>query len=151
VHSFWCEEWQSQEARLAALEELLIRKQAIVIRGGDFDRWDLEIYGGLLGSIRAMAMVEEHGAAKQLFRLWVWPYVPGVAIGLISLLGVLAALAAYDGAWVAAVPLGLGALGIGGLVRADCARAMRDWRHAVNEHDAVVNGFAERSFGKRSD
>jgi glycosyltransferase involved in cell wall biosynthesis len=130
----WSEGWQSQESRLAALERILLAKRATVFRGGDFDRWDLEVQGGLLGSIRAMAMLEEHGAGKQLLRLWTRPYVPGLAIRLFSLLGFLAALAAYDQAWVAALPLALSALGIGGLARADCATAMRRWRDAIGEY-----------------
>ena len=32
------------------------------MQGGDYDRWDLEIRGGLLGSLRTRMAIEEHGA-----------------------------------------------------------------------------------------
>jgi hypothetical protein len=51
------------------LESVLVRERQAVRRGGDFDRWDLEVRGGLLGYIRAIGMIEEHGAGKQAFRL----------------------------------------------------------------------------------
>ena len=44
-----------------------------VKKGGDFDHWDLEVCGGLFGCVRAVAMIEEHGAGKQVFRLRAWP------------------------------------------------------------------------------
>jgi hypothetical protein len=131
TRAFWSEEWKSPESRLQALEEALIDNGAAVRRGGNFDNWDLEIYGGMIGSIRVIAMVEAHGAGKQLFRLRAWPCVSGFAIGLFSVFGLLAALAAYDRAWVAALPLALTALGIAGFARADCSMAMRAYGAAL--------------------
>ena len=74
--AIWSEEWQPIETRLAEIERVLFRKRAAVKRGGDFDRWDLEVRGGLLGQVRAVGMIEEHGAGKQLFRLRAWPQIP---------------------------------------------------------------------------
>ena len=89
---------------------MLLRKREAVKRGGDFDRWDLEVRGGLFGYIRAVGMIEEHGAGKQLFRLRAWPRIPAPAIGLIVILSCyFPALAAYDQAWLAAVVSGVGA------------------------------------------
>ena len=105
THAIWSEEWQPIETRLAEIERVLLRKREAVKRGGDFDRWDLEVRGGLLGYVRAVGMIEEHGAGKQLFRLRAWPHIPRPAIGLLLLLGLLAALAAYDQAWLAALAL----------------------------------------------
>jgi hypothetical protein len=85
-----------------------------------------------------------------LFRLWAWPYPPRLAIGFFSLLGFLAALAAYDQAWIAVLPLGLGALVVAGFARADCAKAMRHWRNAVSEYAAANDVFAV-SVGTHSD
>jgi hypothetical protein len=73
VLSFWCEEWQPNEARLADIEQSVHRIEASALRGGDFDGWDLEIRGGLFGCVRSLAMVEEHGAGKQLFRMRLGP------------------------------------------------------------------------------
>ena len=41
--------------------------------GGDFERWDLHVRGGMLGSMRLRVAVEEHGAGRQLVRIRSWP------------------------------------------------------------------------------
>jgi hypothetical protein len=144
-HVIWSEQWQPIETRLAEIETVLLRKRAAVKRGGDFDRWDMEIRGGLLGSVRTVAMIEEHGAGKQLFRLRAWPRIPRPASGLLLLLSLLATLAAYDQAWLVALALAVGALGIALIVRAECANAMQTWRNAVDEYAGLKWGFAESS------
>lgn len=133
-HAIWSEEWQSLEARIGEIEKLLLRKRAIAIRGGDFDRWDLEVRGGLLGSARALAMQEEHGAGKQLLRLRIWPQIPPRAILLFLVLAFLTTLAAYDRAWLAAVSLGIGALGIALIARSECAKAVKVWNEVLIDY-----------------
>ena len=78
--AFWSEHWQATETRLSKIEQILQSSGAAVIRGGDFDSWDLTVHGGLFGSIRSLAMVEEHGGGKQLFRLRAYPTVPPPAL-----------------------------------------------------------------------
>ena len=122
---------------------MLLRKRAAVKRGGDFDRWDIEVRGGLLGCVRAVGMIEEHGAGKQLFRLRAWPQIPRPAIGLLLLLGLLATLAAYDQAWLVALTLAVGALGIALIARAECAKAMQVWNEAIVEYAPAEAQSAE--------
>jgi cellulose synthase/poly-beta-1,6-N-acetylglucosamine synthase-like glycosyltransferase len=145
TRSIWCEQWQSMEARLAVVEKILLRERASVGRGGDFDRWDLEIRGGLLGSIRVIGMVEEHGAGKQLFRVRAWPRVPRMAIGLFVVLALCAGLAAYHQDWVALLPLAVGAIAIAVVARADCAKAMRSCRDAIDEYTSLAQGVTAAS------
>jgi len=99
--SIWSEgQWRSSEDRLRALEAAMKTSGAVVVRGGDYDRWDLEVRGGLLGTARAQLVIEEHGEGRQLVRLRSWPvfYAPAmVAAWLLSSLG---AVAALDLAWV---------------------------------------------------
>ena len=121
---------------------MLLGKRAVVIRGREFDRWDLEVRGGLLGSIRVLGMVEEHGAANQLFRLRAWPYLP-LAGGLIFLFGFLAALAAYDKSWIAVLPLALGTFAIAAFARAHCATALRSWSEALDEYACLESDSAD--------
>ena len=45
----------------------------MILRGGDFDGWDLEMRGGLLGSVRMLMAVEEHGGGNQFIRIRSWP------------------------------------------------------------------------------
>ena len=134
THNIWSEEWQPIETRLAEIERVLLRKRESVKRGGDFDRWDLEVRGGLLGYVRAVGMIEEHGAGKQLFKLRAWSHIPCPAVGLLIPLGFLAAYAAYDQAWLAVLVLVSGVLGIALVARAECAKAMQVWNESVAEY-----------------
>src|SRR5207302_8240147 len=48
----WSERWQGPEERLHSIEAALQARGARVLRGGDCDRWELEVRGGLLGAAR---------------------------------------------------------------------------------------------------
>jgi GT2 family glycosyltransferase len=130
--AFWSEEWQANAARLADIEQCITRAGAAARRGGDFDAWDLDINGGLFGSVRAVAMAEEHGRGRQLFRFRAWPRVPRLVSGLFVVLSALAGVAAADGAPVAALALALGAAVTAFMAYADCANAMRNWEKALD-------------------
>lgn len=85
----WSEDpWQSLEHQLSQLESHLRDNDLVVLRGGNFDDWDLEIRGGLIGFVRLRMTVEEHGSGKQLFLLRCWPRCTR-GIGLITLLFIL--------------------------------------------------------------
>ena len=69
-------------------------------RGGNFDRWDLEVRCGLLSCVRLLLTIEEHGAGKQLIRLRVKPHVyPSTGVSLI-LIAILSAIAALNQGWI---------------------------------------------------
>jgi GT2 family glycosyltransferase len=76
----WSERWRSTEERLADLETELLNHKAVVIRGGNFDRWDLELRGGMLASARLRMTSEEHGAGHQLVRFRLWPRLRPVGV-----------------------------------------------------------------------
>jgi GT2 family glycosyltransferase len=95
----WSESWQAPTTWLQSLESVLRTSGAVVRRGGDYQRWDLEVRGGMLGRARILMAAEEHGAGRQLVRLRGWPVatLPGlVATGFLL---ALAATAAADGSW----------------------------------------------------
>src|SRR5207248_68054 len=71
--SVWYETWQSGEQRLESLERQLRERGVAVRRGGDYDRWDLELRGGLVGAARVRLTIEEHGSGKQMARYRAWP------------------------------------------------------------------------------
>jgi GT2 family glycosyltransferase len=78
--SFWCERWLSTEDRVHAVAAALRRQGAVVSSGGDWDRWDLEVRGGLLAAARLRLAIEEHGSGNQLVRVRSWPRVPRGAL-----------------------------------------------------------------------
>jgi GT2 family glycosyltransferase len=106
----WSEVWRSAGERLASVERAVLASGIAPVRGGDFDRWDLELRGGLLGGVRIRHTVEEHGAGRQLLRFKMRPRLSGLGT-VLPVLFVLPALgAAFAGARLAAIPLA--ALGV---------------------------------------
>jgi hypothetical protein len=84
---------------------------AIVASGGDYDRWDLEVRGGLLGSGRVRLAVEEHGSGGQLVRLHWWPRYTWFGLSLALLFVALVVVAVVTGAPGTALA-GLGAAAV---------------------------------------
>jgi GT2 family glycosyltransferase len=131
--TIWNEKWQSCEAQLTTIESNLLHAGAVIRKGGDFDRWDLSVSGGLFGSVRTLVMVEEHGGGRQLFRLRAWRKVSTLALWSLLVTCVLAVLAGFDRAWLAATSLGLAALGIITLIQIDFGRANKFWAGAIGQ------------------
>ena len=86
----WHEQWEAPEQTLDELRSRLSESGVIVTAGGDYDGWDLEARGGLLGGARVLMATEEHGAGKQLLHFSVWPrwsvlgIFPAIAFAAIS-------------------------------------------------------------------
>ena len=110
--AIWSERWHAPADRLRRLYEILRAANAIVARGGDYDRWDLEVRGGLFGSARLLMAVEEHGGGRQLVRARSWPRAARFGAMLtIALAGLSAAAAAVHAAPAAGGLAAIAALG----------------------------------------
>ena len=72
IFTYWSETWRPIEDWLTAIEQNLILSKTRVKKGGDFDRWDLQLRNGIISYNRALLTIEEHGAGKQLIRLKTW-------------------------------------------------------------------------------
>lgn len=129
--TIWSECWQAPEERLASLETALRGRGAVVRRGGDFDRWDLEVWGGLYGSVQTRMAIEEHGGGKQLVRCRSWPRFSRLGPIMTLLFVVLATVAAIDQAWLASAALGAGAGLLAFLAFEDCAAATASLLHVL--------------------
>ena len=131
----WSETWHAPEAWLQVLEHRLRQSAARVRHGGDFDRWDLEVRGGLLGAVRLLTATEEHGAGRQLLRVRAVPRLTRAARLLVGPLLLLTLGAAVGG--TASAALVLGCLAAGGLLHGglDCAAAMGCARQAIRSLD----------------
>jgi len=103
------------------------------LRGGDFDRWDLEIIGGLLGGIRTRLGVEEHGAAEQLLRLRTWPVSSAAGLAIAGMFVALAAGAMADRARFAGLLLAGFAFLPAAWLLASCARAQAAFCQALRK------------------
>lgn len=102
----WSERWQDPVARLRCLEARMRRHGRVVCRGREYDRWDLEVQGGLLGAARTLMAVEDHGAGTQFVRFRSWPRISRVAALLMLLFALFSVEAVEDETWSAAVVLG---------------------------------------------
>jgi GT2 family glycosyltransferase len=119
----WSERWRAPDERLERLEKTLRRIGGVVFSGGDYERWDLHVRGGMLGSMRLRVAVEEHGAGRQLIRIRSWPRFSRIGAVVAVGFALLAAAAALDGAWAAATPIAAVVLLIVASSLQDCATA----------------------------
>jgi len=149
-HTFavWRDRWRPPLASLGAVRQALRAAGASVRSGGDFDRWDLEVRVGAIGTVRVRMATEEHGAGCQLLRFRAWPHTaPGWLTAI--LLGVgLSATAAADAAWTVAFLLAGATLLPALRLVLDCGSAMAAVRRAVPAARAVEQKpRAERAEG----
>ncbi|HEV2209325.1 MAG TPA: glycosyltransferase [Verrucomicrobiae bacterium] len=130
--TLWSEgHWQSAEQRLKLLEYSLRGNGAAVVRGGDYDRWDLEVRGGLLGSARLLMVVEEHGQGRQFVRLRLWPMGKPAVLVLAALCSSLAMIAALHLEWASWALLNLPAILLVGRTLYEAGSAMAALRRAM--------------------
>lgn len=108
--SIWSETWHSSEKWLSLVENSLREIKASVRRGGNFDRWDLDIIGGMMGSVRTLMTIEEHGAGRQMIRFRLWPRCFIIGVAVIEFFTILSVFAAVDHAWIPCVILSVTAL-----------------------------------------
>jgi hypothetical protein len=129
----WSERWRETARRLQSIETALCSSGAVVLRGGHYDRWDLQVRGGTLGSARLFTVVEEHGGGKQLLRVRVWPRFSLLPFLLILLFAALAVFAFHDHARGAGAILG--AIAASFILRAfyECAAGTASVLHALTQ------------------
>jgi hypothetical protein len=111
-----------------------------VVCGADFDRWDLEVRGGLFGVARVLTTVEEHGGGRQLVRFRIWPRVSRGATVLTLLLAGVGVVAAEYVAAIPAVVLGLAAVLVAAVAMYDCALGVGLIVAGVREGTAAGRG-----------
>jgi membrane protein implicated in regulation of membrane protease activity len=128
----WTERWRAPEARLHGIEQTLRADGAVVRRGGDYERWDLESRGGLFGAARLIMGVEEHGQGRQMVRARLWPRASAGALWTVAGLAGLAAVALLQGSGAAAGVLALGAAALGARIAWECGTAVRALGGAVD-------------------
>jgi hypothetical protein len=87
---------------LEDIEHNLIDLKARFKRGGDFDRWDVQVTNSLFSISRGLMTIEEHGGGKQLLRFKVWSRASKAVAGAIIILLIIATFAAFDKAWIMA-------------------------------------------------
>jgi GT2 family glycosyltransferase len=132
----WIDRSPSVDDHLRFMEAALRDDRHVVRSGTVFDRWDLEVTGGVLGSARLSAAVEYHGDGRQLVRIRCWPRLTCTALALISLFSAFALGAALDRSWSASSVLGsIAALLALATVR-ECASSTTAFLYAVRRFES---------------
>ena len=131
--AFWSEVWRGPEVILQSLEDRLRQLKAVVLRGGDYDGWDLEVSVGANGFARVHMTSEEHGGGKQMIRFRIVPATSRRRAMLAVFFIILATLALLQGAWIASLILGLAAVGFSLMSLLDSAGAMHAITRAISE------------------
>ena len=134
----WSEHWRAPTERLAALESWLREQGQTVVRGGDWDRWDLELRQGWLAAARLLAGTEEHGRGRQLTRFRVWPRWSRFAVASVSVTAGLAVGATAAHAWFDASLFAAGAVGL-------VLRALTDYGGAAQLLNEAIHELATDS------
>jgi GT2 family glycosyltransferase len=142
--TIWSAAWREPAAWLERIRETIVAMGSVVLAGGEFDRWDLEVRGGVLGSARMRMAIEEHGAGRQLVRVRSWPRLSRLGILLGILLGLLATAAARDGERGVTVALTALALLLVSRMLVESASAVAAIRAAVREVDRAAEAFPIR-------
>ena len=125
--TMWRDQRESLEVTLENLQRQLRDSNAVVLAGGDYDRWDLEVRGGLFGGGRLLAAVEEHSPGKQFLHFRIAPKYYAFAILLSAVSAVMSIAAGLSGAWI---PSGIWAL-------IACLVAVRAFGDAASATDAL--------------
>jgi O-antigen biosynthesis protein len=119
----WTRSWRALDERLTALFAALQARGVCVRRGGDYDRWDLQVHAGILVAVRLLMDVEDHGAGHQLVRWRSWLNWSAPGPRLVLLLVALSTAAASLQLWPAIAALGAASLVLLGLAVRDGAAA----------------------------
>ena len=136
---FWSEQWQGTEERVRRLEGGLADQGAVVGSGGDWDRWDLAVRGGVLGSARLRIAIEEHGAGRQHIRVRTWPRPGRVGLVLVAVLAILAVLAGAGEAEAASMLLASFAVVVAARLLYECSVACATARATLGTAFADVD------------
>jgi hypothetical protein len=101
--AIWSEHRREPDDWVRHARGIISREGTRVIDGGPYDRWDIEVSGGALGTARLLIAVEDRGAGTQYVRFGIWPKCSAAGLAVIALVGVVAGAAATTAAWTTAI------------------------------------------------
>jgi GT2 family glycosyltransferase len=138
--------WRAPEERLLTLQTAMKEMGAIVLRGGDYDGWDLEVRGGMCGSARMLMATEDTGSGTQLVRARLWPHCHRfVCLALLAGIALSTAAIASRG-HLAAVAIGTFTIILVARMIRDCGMAA----HSIVESLALCGLLAARELEERA-
>lgn len=133
----WSEDWRSPGSWLEAVQKVILAENIPLVCGGDFDPWDLEIRGGMLGRAHLLMAAEEHGEGKQQLRFSVKSLISGWVLGLAAFLAGIAILASFDGAYSISLVMVVLAAVLIGRSRVESLMAVKSFCIAIQSLDGL--------------
>ncbi len=134
--TMWRDQRENLEVTLEDLQRQLRDSNAVVLAGGDYDRWDLEVRGGLFGGGRLLAAVEEHAPGKQFLHFRVTPKYYSFAILLGTVSALMSIIAGLSGAWIPSTTWALMAILVAIRALGDAGSAADTLRETVKRFGA---------------
>jgi GT2 family glycosyltransferase len=137
--AFWSTRWMDPHGRLHALERGITAMGAKIMRGGEYDRWDVEVRVGMVVSARLRMAVEEHACRAQLIRVHALLRRSMAALVVGALLTALAVGAALDHERFAATVLASLVAALVAWVLVESALVAGTVAYAVNHADETAS------------
>jgi hypothetical protein len=137
IFTHWSEDWRAAEDWLADVEKKLISLKTRVKRGGDFDRWDIQVRNSLFSVSRALLTVEEHGGGKQMLKFRVKRIPTKTLILTMLVLVAIATFAAIDHAAGVATVFSSVAFVVFAAYLHDSASTIFDLKQAISSLDKI--------------
>jgi glycosyltransferase involved in cell wall biosynthesis len=137
IVTHWSEEWRAAEDWLTDVEQKLISLKARVKRGGDFDRWDIQVRNSLFSINQVLLTIEEHGGNKQMLKFRARRVPTKTWMLTMLVLVAIAAFAAIDHASGVAVIFGFMASVVFAAYFHDSASTMYDLKQAINSLQVI--------------
>jgi O-antigen biosynthesis protein len=131
--AIWTENWISPDIRLEYLESDLSKINATVVRGGDFDNWDLALNGGGFGGVRLLMASEDHAKGSQYIRYRIMPKITILAKLCLLFISSISIASFIDGNLFAFTVFSFLLLIIMGRIFWDCSIAAGCSVHAINK------------------
>jgi O-antigen biosynthesis protein len=131
VHAMWCEVGRSPQEWLEEMVATIREQNAVVVTGGEFDRWDLEVMIGRLGRARLLFAIEEHGGGRQMLRFRCWARIRAEVLVAVVLASALSGMAMAHGKLAVALTFGVGTAALASLAAGQTALAIGAVRLAV--------------------
>lgn len=104
--ALWTEDWVAPEQRLERIHQTLRAERKIVLCGSEYDRWDIQVRGGMFGAARLLMAIEDHGAGSQYVRTRISPRWRLGAQIVVVIFSALAVAAFSEKAWTAGAVCG---------------------------------------------
>ena len=147
--NIWASGYQSVEARLQAIEVEQRVQGTVALHGSAFDRWDLQVTGGMFGAARLSMAVENHCSGRQLLRFRSWPRCSLLAGASMVCLWGLALAAAWKGPLVICALLGSVGLWLTLRTIRECAFGTAAFLRAVRKIEQAEKPAVKRKTDKQ--